>query len=299
MESIASELKAQRENRKISLAQIAADTRISMRHLQSLEEGRFNDLPGGMYNRAFIRAYCESLELDQGEILQRYEAEVLPHPDKPLKSKTKSHIPSSTRIHPVAIWSLVFVISATGIFLSRKWIAAVFSPYFSGTSATAVSDVPPKQPVSPPAPETKVSIPAPPAEVPISTEAGSPAGTTAQEASAAGGSSAAASSPAPLLPAAPAATASAHALRLEISGKEKSWVSVTRDGSPIFSKVMEPGEVQSFDADEKLYIIVGNAGGISLKINGKVAKPLGKSGEVIKLLINASTLPNLLDRSAG
>lgn len=273
MESIASELKAQRENRKISLSQIAADTRISLRHLQSLEEGRFNDLPGGMYNRAFLRAYCESLNLDQAEILRRYEAEVLPHPEKPAKSK--SHIPSTFRIHPVMIWSLMLVVSGTGIFLSRKWIGAVFSPYFSGSSGAQVSNLPPKQPEAAP---QRAPLPAPLPE-PAEVEAAAPD-------AAAGALPATAPTP-------------AAGFRLEVTAKEKCWVSINSDGSPVFSRVIEPGETQSFSAAQSLSIKVGNAGGVSLRINGKSAKPLGKPGEVINLLINETTLPDLIDRSAG
>ena len=64
MNSLASELKAARERRNVVLSQIAEETRIGLRHLESLEEGRYSDLPGGIYNRAFIKAYCEFLNLD-------------------------------------------------------------------------------------------------------------------------------------------------------------------------------------------------------------------------------------------
>ncbi|MDR0311414.1 MAG: helix-turn-helix domain-containing protein, partial [Acidobacteriota bacterium] len=49
MESIASKLKTKRESLNISLEQISEDTRISVHHLRSLEKGRYDDLPGGMY----------------------------------------------------------------------------------------------------------------------------------------------------------------------------------------------------------------------------------------------------------
>ena len=107
MGSLAADLKTEREKRNTSLAQIAADTRISLHYLESLEEGRYGDLPGGMYNRAFLRAYCESLSLNQPEIMQRYEVEVAAPMDK--LPKPRVHIPqtsSSLRLNPVLIWSL-------------------------------------------------------------------------------------------------------------------------------------------------------------------------------------------------
>jgi hypothetical protein len=96
-----------------------------------------------------------------------------------------------------------------------------------------------------------------------------------------------------------AAKSAVPAFLLEITGKEKCWVSINSDGSSVSSRTIQPGEVLSFNASQRLLVIVGNAGGVSLKINGKMAKPLGKSGEVIKVLINETTLPDLLDRSPG
>ncbi len=92
---------------------------------------------------------------------------------------------------------------------------------------------------------------------------------------------------------------SAAPLQLEIEATEKCWISVDRDGSPAVRKLLEAGEVQSFRADDRFYLIVGNAGGVHLKINGKPAKPLGKQGEVMKLLINEKNLPDLIDKAPG
>ena len=300
MESIASELKSQREKQKVPLSQIAADTHISVRHLQSLEEGRFDDLPGGIYNRAFLRAYCESLKLDQREILQRYESEVSPKPEK--ASRHHAHLPSqhsSRNIHPITIWSLVFLISATGIFLNRKWIYSVFSPYFTNSSAQSPSYVPPKPTPAPVEPAKTMPDPLEASSPQFPTESQTePLTASIDAAGTAEKDVPAADSPVSGVPP-PVSPPSSHALRLELQGKEECWISVLGDGNPVFSGILKPGEVQSFSAGEKLFIIFGNAGGVSLKINGKSAKPIGKSGEVIKLLINHTTWSDLIDRSAG
>jgi cytoskeletal protein RodZ len=293
MESIASELKAQRESRNISLSQIAADTHISLHYLQSLEEGRFNDLPGGMYNRAFLRAYCEILDLDQSAMLQRYESEVLPYSNKP--AKTKSPISSSIKIPPIVRWSLMLLISATSIFLSRKWIFPVFSPYFSGSPGMQDHYIPPSRPTPAPAPLPSPSNAITTTQNPILVENGRPNSSESQESPETNKVQTAnlATEPSSV------AKSIAPAFQLEVIGKEKCWISINRDGTSVFSRTIQPGEVQSFNAEQKLFIIVGNAGGVNLKINGKLAKPLGKPGEVIKVLINETTLPDLIDRSTG
>ena len=62
---------------------------------------------------------------------------------------------------------------------------------------------------------------------------------------------------------------------------------------------MNPGDVQHLFAAEQFFIIAGNAGGVQLKINGKPAKPLGKPGEVVRILINEKNLRDYLDQSTG
>ncbi|SDD92123.1 protein RodZ, contains Xre-like HTH and DUF4115 domains [Rhodospira trueperi] len=54
---------------------IADDLRIKYHHLLSIEDGRFDDLPGPTYVTGFIRAYAEHLGLDAEEIVRRYKNE--------------------------------------------------------------------------------------------------------------------------------------------------------------------------------------------------------------------------------
>jgi cytoskeleton protein RodZ len=292
MGTVASELKSEREKRKISLSQIAAETRISLRHLESLEEGRFGDLPGGIYNRAFLRAYCETLNLDPHDIMQRYDAEVTPIAERPPRSK--AHIPqkrSSLRISPFIVWGIMLLISVAGVFFSRKWITAIFSPYFSHTPPTNARYEPEQPQGNPKAASTPASPTASPAQPSGTLETNEPAKASPPPAAV---QEVSVPAPSPSEPA-----VDAKAIRLEVSAREKCWISIHRDGNPVFQKTMQPGEIQSFRAAEKFLIIVGNAGGIQLKINGKPARPLGKPGEVIKIQIDEKNLQDFLDQTAG
>jgi cytoskeleton protein RodZ len=297
MESVASDLKSAREKLNISLAQIAADTKISLHYLECLESGRFSELPGGMYNRAFLRAYCERLNLNQQEVLSRYDAELSPALDKIVKSKIHlGQKDTSLKISPVVVWSFMLLISAAGLFFSRKWIAEVFSPYFSRkpaiinteitkppTAVTATTHTNPSaiQPAMPGTP-TETATPAS-ADSGVSGSPNTPIAAALQE---------------PQSPDMPNPAPKAL-LRLEIGISEQCWVSVDRDGSPAVRRLMNPGDVQSVNANEQLLLVLGNAGGVHLKINGKPTKPLGKPGEVIKILINGNNLQDLFDQTAG
>lgn len=297
MASVASELKAEREKRNIPLAQIAADTRISLHYLESLEEGRYNDLPGGMYNRAFLKAYCEILNLDQREIMNRYETEVSPPFEKPSRPKTQIPREKSLRLSPVLIWSVMLLSSASGVYFSRKWIANIFSPYFAHSPVTHLQYEPPPQPPSPEVPQASaVSSSAASGQVtpePASPSPQGPEGTTTPETA----SAAPPNIPAPK-EAAPVA-ANAPALRLDLKVNDRCWISVTSDGHSVIERTLEPGETHSFKAEEELSIVLGNAGGVNLKLNGKTVKPMGKSGDVVKMIINQNNLQEFIDQTAG
>jgi cytoskeletal protein RodZ len=268
--SVASDLKAERERRNVALAQIAAQTNISLRHLHSLEEGRFGDLPGGMYNRAIIRAYCECLRTDPKPILERYEAELSPAAEK--ASRSRRRIPRDNKFerhYPIIVWSIMLLLSATGLFFSRKWIASVFSPYFS----------------RPPAPAAPYGTTARPAS---SATATSPETSTAAAASEPAGNQAAVE---PVSASTP--------LCLEIEAAEESWISVQADERPALSRLLKAGETQSLSASERFLIHTGNAGGVRLKINGRALKKLGKPGEVVKVQLDRMNFEQFIDQPAG
>ena len=65
-------LKQARERRGISLRQIAASTKISTGALEALERGDFSRLPGGIFSRAFVRAYADEVGLDPEETVRQY-----------------------------------------------------------------------------------------------------------------------------------------------------------------------------------------------------------------------------------
>ena len=282
MGNLGSELRSAREKRNISLAQLAAITRINPEYLKYLEEGRYQHLPGGMYNRAFLKAYCEAVELDAKEMLQQYEAEYSFAPPKLVvpKNKMRSQRTGGSRPNPVIAWTIMLLLSATGLFFSRKWIASVFSPYFSHATAPqqlARKDSPPSRPVpalmesSTSGFQTKLDT----AELAVTSNADKSSDniTPTEEL--------------------------ARPLRLDIEVTEECWLSINSDGRPAVRRLLEPGEIRSFGASEQFVIVIGNAGGVRLKINGKLAKPLGKSGDVVKVLINDKNLEEFIDQNTG
>lgn len=63
-----------REKKELSLDDVSNVTKISSRMLRAIEEEHFDDLPGGVFNKGFIRAYAKHLGLDSEEAVTDYLA---------------------------------------------------------------------------------------------------------------------------------------------------------------------------------------------------------------------------------
>jgi cytoskeleton protein RodZ len=68
-------LRRTREQRGVSLDDVARETRLSKRYLVALEEETLSTLPGGTYNRAYLRSYATFLALDPDALVRDYVAE--------------------------------------------------------------------------------------------------------------------------------------------------------------------------------------------------------------------------------
>jgi helix-turn-helix protein/uncharacterized protein DUF4115 len=67
-------LRKQREQRGLALDAISNSTKISTRMLRALEDEHFDQLPGGVFNKGFVRAYARQVGLDEEETITDYLA---------------------------------------------------------------------------------------------------------------------------------------------------------------------------------------------------------------------------------
>lgn len=73
MESIGQHLKRERELRQVSLEEMAQTTRIPLKMLNRIEEDRFEELPGEVFARGFLRSYTRALGIAESNVLERYQ----------------------------------------------------------------------------------------------------------------------------------------------------------------------------------------------------------------------------------
>lgn len=72
--SIGDYLKNERKTRALSLEQVANTTRIPRKTLVSLEEGRFDELPGDVFVRGFIKAYASAVDIQADPLVAQFDA---------------------------------------------------------------------------------------------------------------------------------------------------------------------------------------------------------------------------------
>lgn len=264
-------LKQARENRGISLRQIASATKIATGALEALERGDFSRLPGGIFSRAFVRAYADEVGLDPEETVRQYTELAEAAAASSLNEVTSAEITDDDRMflerqRMANLWLKIIAITLL-VALSAAfgwWRVSV-----ARRRAPVVNVV--TEPAPPPPPVVTTPSPAP-TPVDAGTATGSEATTAAQPQA-----TAAVTPPAP------------RTVAIQLRAEASCWVQVTADGKLLMSRNLTAGESQSFQADKKITVQFGNAGAITWTINGKPAAPLGAMGDVRKATITPDT----------
>ncbi|HXT76626.1 MAG TPA: RodZ domain-containing protein [Candidatus Eisenbacteria bacterium] len=119
-------LKRERELREITLNELTVATRVAPKFLEALENEDWAKLPGGVFNRGFVRAIARYLGLSEEHILAEYDLAHAEHA-APLPPATPNPIPSPSKwIVAAGLLALLVVIAALvsgGIYGWRRYIA--------------------------------------------------------------------------------------------------------------------------------------------------------------------------------
>lgn len=70
--SLGEKLRTAREERGISISEVAEQTRISPLYLEAIDQDNYKSLPGGIFNKGFVRSYAKYVGIDEQEALQDY-----------------------------------------------------------------------------------------------------------------------------------------------------------------------------------------------------------------------------------
>jgi cytoskeletal protein RodZ len=100
--SIGEQLRLAREARGIGLRDICDQTRISVHYLEAIESNDYKRLPGGVFNRSFIKAYARCVGYDEREAVEGYTRYLREHGETsdevnttPMHSKVYTETPAT------------------------------------------------------------------------------------------------------------------------------------------------------------------------------------------------------------
>ncbi|MGA7381785.1 MAG: RodZ domain-containing protein [Terriglobales bacterium] len=267
MASFGVRLKQEREQRGITLEEISSSTKIGTRMLLALEQDHFDQLPGGIFNKGFVRAYARVLGIDEDQAIADYLVASGNLPSEKEKDNKSEGVSDASSFElqgeaernqsnlPWGTFAILLLLAALGFAVwgfysreARKYTRKTTSPIPSSTT------------ISPPASPNLVPTTPVPATVP------------------------AISQPAPL-------AAVPRPLTLHLLLHADSWLSVTADGREIlqgssFGALTE----KTVHATREIVVKAGNVGAIDFEFNGKKLPPQGADGEVRTLIFDATGL---------
>ena len=302
-------LRREREMRGITLNEITESTKISRRHLEALESEHFEQLPGGVFNKGFVRAYARFLGIDEDQAVADYSAASNEQPEPEDKFPLEIHEEPKRELNPrrskvplvFALAALVGVLVGYGFWMKSK-------PHTSRTGepqptapATAVSEpkaqTPTPQAQSPAAQPENPSSADPAKSYSAESTPSKPAGKPVPQ-EIAHAPEAAQPSPVHTSPAAgdvsddppPSPVVKENSFFVQVKAKEDSWVSIVADGKSVMQRVLPADKQKKIKAGKSVILRTGNAGGIEVSFNGRPLGALGNENEPRTLTFNASGL---------
>ncbi|MFJ8650665.1 helix-turn-helix domain-containing protein [Streptomyces sp. NPDC093546] len=245
--SIGRALQQARIDAGLTVEEVSTSTRVRIPIVHAIEEDDFSRCGGHVYARGHIRTLARAVGLDPVRLVEQYDAE---HGGRPSPTPA-APLFEAERIRPERRrpnWTAAMVAAIVAV------IGFVGFTMVNGNDGhsrgTQVAEGPaPAQKVSPKPQPPKPAVPPP----------------------------------------APSESAIAAAPKDKVTVKltatdDKSWISAkASDGKLLFDGLLLKGDSKTFQDDEKIDLILGNAGAIELFVNGKKVEDRFETGQVERL----------------
>lgn len=272
LKKFAEELKLRREEKNISLQQIANRTKIDIKYLRAIDEANFDILPD-IYIRAFIKEYSQTVDLDPIEVIKKFDLAkkriIGTQPDKDenklIAQKETENVIQPVIPEPVTVNQEInseephkkFVLNKNIVYVLISVILLIILSYFiffsgSGENLTNGSNDQ----------SELVEVPRYEIEKPSIDQA--------------------------------ANIVEDDSLDLTLSTTGRVWCKIYKDNKEIFQNFIEANQSRTFRAEKEFRVIVGNAGFVSLKLENESLDLIHKPGEIRNYIINSDTVKSYL-----
>ena len=244
-------LKRERELREVSLSEITAGTRIGTRFLEALENEQWEKLPGGVFNRGFVRAIAHFLGLDEENLLAEYD---LAHGEQKIQAPApyENRLPSRPLWVPAAA-ILVIIVLLASIFYAGRYGWRRYAAHRAHAHSPAVQNSAPVIPT-----------PQPAAQLP-SASAGSDSSTSVTP-------------------------PTSSSLTLTISTSSATRVRILADDKLLLDAEMHAGENRQFLANDQFIVTAADSSAVLLELNGRAMPPLGMPGSSGTIVLSRKNL---------
>ncbi|HEX8137583.1 MAG TPA: helix-turn-helix transcriptional regulator [Pyrinomonadaceae bacterium] len=260
--SFGEQLRLAREARGISLREISEQTRISMRYLEAIEADDFKRLPGGIFNRSFIKAYARYIGYDEKDAIDAYTHALREQGETAEESVSLPHKPhvytdgNSTRSPFVTLLLtiLILAILSLGVYAALHWYQRREAARTSGNAPTTT-----EQPRT--APATQQPGASPSAQTTVPQQAGG------------------------------AQTAAGFNVQIKAVG-EQVWLRVYQDDAgpkSIFAGNLQADETKEFTPEHSLRIQCSKVKveTLAITVNGRPAKlPVQMKGSLAEMTVS-------------
>ena len=273
---IGQQLRQRRETLSLTLEEIERHTRMRAQFMESLEKGKFDELPSPVQTRGMLSNYASFLDLDVDALLLRF-ADALQarhrerHPEKTAGRRGQPNIPENLpRLRSFiagdmlfgigmvlllvgfSIWGISRVIAlqseqraeveaeATGPSISEALIGTPVETVLSEVTLIPAEDTP-----IPDLPEGTIEIPTPAANVNV---------------------------------------------QINIVAAERTFLRVVVDGEEVFNGRTVPGNAYPFEAEQSIEILAGNGAALRVVYNQRDLGLLGGFGQVASYLYTADEI---------
>jgi cytoskeleton protein RodZ len=294
MINVGDTLRRERVRRNLQLEQISRELKISPRFLEAIEDERFEKLPGGVFARAFVRQYSRLLGLNEEELSAQLDQLLEPPPvhDVEISHQTKTGLApiamprmeewktvGDRRVSwagplSAAIMVVLVMLICSGVY---AWMQRQHAPAVAHNTPAATAPV-----QSPPV--TASQQPAAPVEHP----AAAPPTTQPSESHPAAASPTPAPTEAPVAAAppppkteaeTPAAPGPPGPVHVEVTATEPVWILARTDGKFAFTGTMDSNSKRTADGSKEVTLRLGNAGGVTITLNGQPIPAVGPKGQ--------------------
>jgi cytoskeletal protein RodZ len=257
MESVGKILREARSRLGLTLEQVSAQTRITLKNLAAIEADDLSRISSPFFYRSFVRQFAAAVKLDYDSIAAAVQDMVSTMPEPLVPGQEDAPV-----IHVAAI--------KPGHSRSFRWLRSVFSFSLVMAACTGMyamwqdshSDW--RHLVS----DLAARVQHVRATVMPSTPQSQPA-TQVKAADFAG-------SEAVIIPEKPVSSE----FHVQLAALERTWLSIVADGKEVFSGILDESETKVLQGRESARIKTGNAGGLIFTFNGKQIGVLGPRGQV-------------------